>query len=115
MQEFVDDSSAKKIHSSSNLVNIKDERRKMPCSSSITTENGDETGKIGDSSSKTGKIEDECLHRSNTWTGTGEKMGYLLVWVQKMDLYEHLETGGTVTSTPKTAWSTPPAGLSTPI
>ena len=31
----------------------------------------DEKRKTGNSSSKTGEIEDECLHRSKTWTGTG--------------------------------------------
>ena len=53
------------------MVDIEDERRKMPCSSSKATENEDEMGKTGNLSSKTGEIEDECLHRSKTWTGTG--------------------------------------------
>ena len=61
-----------KKSSSSSMVDIEDERRKMPCSSSKATENEDEMGKTGNLSSKTGEIEDECLHRSKTWTGTGE-------------------------------------------
>ena len=30
-----------------------------------------------------------CLYRSKTWTGASKKRLKTLVWVQKMDLYEH--------------------------
>ena len=35
-----------------------------------------------------------CLYRSRRGTGTGEKWGFLLAWVQRMDRYEQWEGSG---------------------